>query len=93
MKGMQPIPSVLPEDAIPDAVVVRIARDRDPHGDDLVELLSDKTRLPFDVCEAAVRRAHAAGYLDYHEVTENLVIHGRPTVAGLALLENGSLPD
>ena len=72
---------------IPDALVVRLARDRDPNGDDLAELLHNLTSLSFTAATRVVERAHAAGLLEYNELTGELLNDARPTAAGLAILD------
>jgi hypothetical protein len=91
LKVAADILGVVHAEEIPDQLVVQIARDRDPNGYDLVELLSDATGRSFGACHLAVHRALDAGLLEYHDITENAIIHSRPTAAGLALLAEPAL--
>lgn len=73
-------------DVLPE-LVVRLARDRNPDGDDLAELLADETGAPFDVGVRVVRRAIADGYLEYNELTGDALNDSVPTNRGLALVD------
>lgn len=77
-------------DHIPDALIVRLARDRDrtedPDGDALAELLFDETGATMTTSRQAVQRAIAAGLLTCSHRHGDPLIDAEPTAAGLARL-------
>lgn len=67
-------------------LVVRAARDHQPAGDDLGEMVVDTADVDLVTAEDLVRAALALELLDYDKLTGNALLDSRPTDAGLALL-------